>query len=65
MKQSQTKGDEHNLDRQISALMEMKLLSEQEIKHLCEKAKEILIEESNVVSVNAPVTICGDLHGQF
>jgi len=32
---------------------------------LCDKAKEILIQESNVQAVPAPVTICGDIHGQF
>jgi serine/threonine-protein phosphatase 2A catalytic subunit len=29
------------------------------------QAKEILTEESNVQDVRAPVTICGDIHGQF
>ena len=27
--------------------------------------KDILIEESNVTPVNAPVNVCGDIHGQF
>ncbi|KAK4379608.1 hypothetical protein RND71_001470 [Anisodus tanguticus] len=54
-----------NLDEQISQLMQCKPLSEPEVRALCEKAKEILMEESNVQPVKSPVTICGDIHGQF
>ncbi|CAN1315887.1 Serine/threonine-protein phosphatase PP2A catalytic subunit [Linum perenne] len=54
-----------NLDEQINQLMQCKPLSEQDVRGLCEKAKEILMEESNVQPVKSPVTICGDIHGQF
>lgn len=39
------------------------VLPERELRILCEKVKELLIEESNVQPVKAPVTICGDIHG--
>eukprot|EP00546_Thalassionema_frauenfeldii_P004730 CAMPEP_0178922682 /NCGR_PEP_ID=MMETSP0786-20121207/16295_1 /TAXON_ID=186022 /ORGANISM="Thalassionema frauenfeldii, Strain CCMP 1798" /LENGTH=309 /DNA_ID=CAMNT_0020597085 /DNA_START=57 /DNA_END=983 /DNA_ORIENTATION=- len=53
------------LDAQIDKLRDGINLSEVEIKNLCEKAKEVLQEESNVQQVQAPVTVCGDIHGQF
>ena len=52
-------------DKWYSQLKEGKCLPENELKELCNKIKEILIEESNIISINSPVVICGDLHGQF
>ena len=52
-------------DKWLEDLKELKCLSERDLKLLCEKAKEIFIEESNVQNVSAPVIICGDIHGQI
>lgn len=54
-----------DLDRQIEHLMECKPLPEQEVKALCDQARAILVEEWNVQPVKCPVTVCGDIHGQF
>jgi len=51
------------LDTQIESLLECKPLSEDRIRALCEKGKEILVNEKNVQPVRTPVTICGDIHG--
>ncbi|RLN87331.1 hypothetical protein BBJ28_00008173, partial [Nothophytophthora sp. Chile5] len=53
------------LDRQIEQLKRCEYLKESEVKALCQKAREILVDESNVQRIDAPVTICGDIHGQF
>ena len=47
-----------DLDRQIAVLRRCELISEAEVKTLCAKAREILIEESNVQRCDAPVTVC-------
>lgn len=62
----------------ITHLSDCKQLSELDVKRLCDKvrplrpaplltaqAREILMEESNVQPVKCPVTVCGDIHGQF
>ncbi|KAF9607766.1 hypothetical protein IFM89_000113 [Coptis chinensis] len=45
------------LDRQIEQLKRCEPLKESEVKALCLKAMEILVEESNVQRVDAPVTV--------
>ena len=54
-----------SLDEQIEQLRKCQYITEIEVKLLCEKAKELFIEESNVQIIDAPITICGDIHGQF
>jgi hypothetical protein len=55
----------NDLDAWIEKLYSCKPLTEHEVKLLCDKAREILIEESNVQPVRCPVTVCGDIHGQI
>lgn len=51
------KGGMSDLDRQIEQLKNCEPLKESEVKALCLKAMEILVEESNVQRVDAPVTV--------
>ncbi|CAM9263381.1 unnamed protein product [Heterosigma akashiwo] len=53
------------LDAWLEKLYDGKPLTEGEATQLCEKAQAVLMEESNVQAVAAPVTVCGDVHGQF
>lgn len=54
-----------DLDAMIETLKGGEKLTEDQVKLLCEKAREILVTEQNVHSVSCPVTVCGDVHGQF
>ncbi|KAB8297889.1 hypothetical protein EYC80_001676 [Monilinia laxa] len=54
-----------DLDQCIESLYKKNLLAESVIEAICAKTKELLMQESNVVHVLAPITVVGDIHGQF
>ncbi|KAL9684816.1 hypothetical protein QQ045_022257 [Rhodiola kirilowii] len=41
------------------------LLSEAEIKQLCVASREIFMQQPNLLELEAPIKICGDIHGQY
>jgi hypothetical protein len=54
----------------LENLRQNKIMSEREVRILCQLCKEIFFEESNVhvilfdfKAVNSPVNVCGDIHG--
>ncbi|RKU43348.1 sporulation-induced protein [Coniochaeta pulveracea] len=53
------------LDDWLEEAKQCHYLPESVMKQLCEIVKEVLMEESNIQPVVTPVTICGDIHGQF
>jgi serine/threonine-protein phosphatase 4 catalytic subunit len=59
-----TSGD-LDLDGVISLLREAKYPPAATARAICNSAIELLTDLPNVVSVNTPVTVCGDTHGQF
>mmetsp|Transcript_14802 Transcript_14802/g.24079 ORF Transcript_14802/g.24079 Transcript_14802/m.24079 type:complete len:316 (-) Transcript_14802:1037-1984(-) len=52
-------------DAWIDKLLKRELPTLNEIRMLCERVRKELLQESNVLEVDPPVTIVGDIHGQF
>ena len=55
----------NDIDKQIERVQQCQHLTEGEVQQLCEAAKAILADECNVPNVPSPVTVVGDIHGQF
>jgi hypothetical protein len=45
------------IDQYIETLKKCEYINEKQVKKLCEKAKEILTQEENVIYLNAPITV--------
>ena len=54
-----------DVDHALECALRCELLDEIAIRVLCERLKDVLELESNVKHVPAPVTVVGDVHGQF
>lgn len=62
-----------DVDSIISKLLEIRTykpgksvqLSSNEIKNLCFKSKEIFLSQPILLELEAPLKICGDIHGQY
>lgn len=54
-----------NLMKIIEQLERCETIAEADVKFLCSRAQELFADDANVQRVDTPVTICGDVHGQF
>ncbi|CAG5106712.1 Oidioi.mRNA.OKI2018_I69.chr1.g2967.t1.cds [Oikopleura dioica] len=61
---------EINLDSIITRLLKSRGgkavdLSLDEIRGLCQTSREVLLDQPSLLEIEAPVKICGDIHGQY
>jgi len=49
----------------VEKLMKCEIITEMQVLDLCIRAKSILQREPNVLRINTPIMVCGDVHGQF
>jgi len=64
---------EANVDRCIAKLLEVRgqrpgkavNLTEAEIRYLCMTSRDVFMNQSILLELEAPIKICGDIHGQY
>ena len=52
-------------DKYLEKARKGEKLEESAIKLICSKVKEIFASEDNVCMLKSPITLVGDVHGQF
>lgn len=66
-------SQDQDVDLILDKLLEVKLsrpgrqvnLTEQEVRFLCNRSKEIFMSQPILLELEAPLKICGDVHGQY
>ncbi|CAF4855790.1 unnamed protein product [Pieris macdunnoughi] len=66
-------AEELNVDSLIHRLLEVRgcrpgktvQMSESEVRGLCTKSREIFLQQPILLELEAPLKICGDIHGQY
>lgn len=53
------------MEEYLSKAAKGELLEENQIKIICLAARNLLLEEPNVIETQAPIIVVGDVHGQF
>ena len=54
-----------DIDAWIETLKDGGILDENQLKLLWDKAKEIMMDENNIIQARTPTNVVGDIHGQF
>lgn len=54
-----------DIDKWLQDSYNCKPITESSVRTLCNLVKNVFVDESNIVVVDAPVKIAGDVHGQF
>lgn len=54
-----------DLDACIEKLYKCEPISEHAVKWICEKVRELLVNEPNVLCLSSPLTVVGDVHGYY
>ena len=49
----------------LKKVMTFEILTINEIKTVCDKSKEMFIKEPTILEISPPITLVGDIHGQF
>ena len=54
-----------NVEEVLGRVLREEVVEERTVRALCRGVQEVLLAESNMELVSSPVTLVGDIHGQF